>query len=858
MTSPGESSATERVRLDGKFFRLGSERFRVRGVTYGTFGPNKAGDPFPEPAQVARDLGLLRDLGANTLRLYDLPPPWLLDAAATHGLRLLVTIPWNAHSCFLDSRTSRRAARTAVTAAVRALAAHPALFAVALANEIPADIVRWSGAERVAGFLDELAAAVRDLDPGCLCTYANFPTTEFLQPRQLDFVTFNVFLHEPAALDAYLARLQALAGDQPLVLGECGVDALREGPDRQAAILDANLAAARRGGLAGAVVFAFTDDWVRGGVRVEDWQFGLTTLERSPRPAFEVVRRHFLAPSAAPTPVPAPRVSVVVASYNAAHTLADCLDSLLHLDYPDYEILVIDDGSTDDTPGLTAGYPQVRTLRHKVNLGLSTARNLGIRAATGDVIAFTDADCRVDRDWLRYLVAGLNADPGLAGIGGPNLLPPDDSAVAAAVMASPGGPAHVMLDERRAEHLPGCNFAFWKWALEAIGGFDPVFRRAGDDVDVCWRLQRRGWGLGFSAPAFVWHHRRAAVGDYLRQQAGYGEAEALLIAKHPEHFNALGGAQWQGRICSPAQPRLPWQRSVIYRGVFATAMFQTLYTPAADGLLPILTSPEFLVLVVVPACVFALAFNWLWPVALVTVLLPPFLALAAASRVVTPPDRTRWWTRPLVAVLFLLQPLVRGTARHRARLNLRTEVPHNADSLEVRARVYADGPVHERTYWSPTWRDRREWIARIVHTLEQQGWPCRADAGWSDFDLEVFGSRWSRLALATVAESNRDRSQTLRCRLRPRWTLSAQLAFWGAAAALLALVGLFDVNWKGAWVPVVVLGSLAWFLRRQGRMLQCRLTVVLDEVARDWKLTPPDVPSASPAPVPAPSPEPPR
>jgi GT2 family glycosyltransferase len=848
MTSPGDFSMTGRVCLDGKFFRVGHERFRVRGVTYGTFGPNKAGDPFPEPAEAARDLALIRELGANVVRIYDLPPPWFRDAAAGHGLRLFVTLPWDSQSCFLDTRTSRRAARTAVTTAVRNLARHPAVFALALASEIPADIVRWCRADRIAAFLDELAGAAHDLDPGCLCTYANFPTTEFLQPRQLDFVTFNVFLHEPDRLDAYLLRLQGIAGDQPLVLGECGADALREGPDRQAAIVDASLTAAARAGLAGAVVFAFTDDWVRGGVRVEDWNLGLTTVDRVPRPAFEAVRRHFRAARAIPDPVPAPRVTVVVASYNAAPTLSDCLESLLRLDYPNYEILVIDDGSTDDTPRITAAYPQIRTLRHKVNLGLSTARNLGIRAATGEIIAFTDADCRADPDWLRYLVMGLTADRALAGIGGPNLLPPDDSPVAAAVMASPGGPAHVLLDDRHAEHLPGCNVAFWKWALDAVGGFDPVFRRAGDDVDICWRLRRRGWALGFAAPAFVWHHRRATLGDYFRQQAGYGEAEALLLAKHPEHFNALGGAQWQGRIGNPTQRDLPWQRSVIYRGVFATAPFQTLYTPSADGLLPLLTSPEFVVLIVLPAVVLAVAFGWLWPLAAAALLVPPTLAVAAASRVVTPPDRTRWWTRPLVAVLFLLQPLVRGTARHRARLNLHTEVPHDADSLEARSRVYAGGNVRERTYWSATWRDRRAWIERIVHTLEQQGWPCRADAGWSDFDLEIFGSRWSRLALVTVAEANRDRSQTLRCRLRPRWTLAAQMAFWGTAATLLALVGLLDVNWKGAWVPVVVLGSLAAFFRHQGRTLQCRLTVVLDEVAREWNLLAPDTPRAAPPP----------
>src|SRR5205814_8055753 len=113
---------------------------------------------------------------------------------------------------------------------------------------------------------------------------------------------------------------------------------------------------------------------------------------------------------------------------------------------------------------------------------LSVSSNTGIYASDGDIIAFTDSDCRADEDWLYYLVSDL-LNSRFAGIGGHNFLPPEDSPIAAAVMASPGGPAHVMLSDRVAEHIPGCNMAFYKWALGEIGGFDPIFRKAGDDVD---------------------------------------------------------------------------------------------------------------------------------------------------------------------------------------------------------------------------------------------------------------------------------------------------------------------------------------------------------------------------------------
>jgi GT2 family glycosyltransferase len=119
-------------------------------------------------------------------------------------------------------------------------------------------------------------------------------------------------------------------------------------------------------------------------------------------------------------------------------------------------------------------------------------------------------------------------DQNVSAIGGPNLPPTTDGWVARCVAASPGGPCHVMLDDRRAEHVPGCNLAVRRDVLLNMGGFDVRFRQAGDDVDVCWRLLDAGHAIGYAPAAVVWHHRRATVRAYLSQQAGYGRAEAML------------------------------------------------------------------------------------------------------------------------------------------------------------------------------------------------------------------------------------------------------------------------------------------------------------------------------------------
>src|SRR2546430_8019365 len=140
----------------------------------------------------------------------------------------------------------------------------------------------------------------------------------------------------------------------------------------------------------------------------------------------------------------------------------------------------------------------------------------------------------------------------------------------------PGGPTHVLLDDRIAEHVPGCNMAFRRDALLAIGGFNPISLRAGDDVDVCWRLQARGWRIGFASSALVWHHHRASIKAYWRQQVGYGEGETWLMAHHPEKF-LDGRMLWRGRIYSP----LPSVRSLwgtrINAGVWGTAAFPSVY-----------------------------------------------------------------------------------------------------------------------------------------------------------------------------------------------------------------------------------------------------------------------------------------
>src|SRR6266567_1770743 len=114
------SASGPRVTVDGKFFRVGPRKFYVKGVAYGPFQPNSAGQAFPSPEQTASDFSKIQDLGANLIRVYSVPAKWFLDLAAQHDLKVLIDIPWNKHLCFLDSGEERARACDAVRRAVYA------------------------------------------------------------------------------------------------------------------------------------------------------------------------------------------------------------------------------------------------------------------------------------------------------------------------------------------------------------------------------------------------------------------------------------------------------------------------------------------------------------------------------------------------------------------------------------------------------------------------------------------------------------------------------------------------------------------------------------------------------------------
>jgi len=554
-----------RLGARGKFFIRDGEVVPINAVTYG---------PFPVPVPVHdSELSRIVKAGFNAIRIYEEPTEELMMAASAHGLMVFAGVHWQWTRVFrgVGCEMFFVEAKLRLAELLDKWGGHEALVGCYVANEIPSDIARWIGPVRVKESLEELIEFCRELAPEVLIGYSNYPSSEYLEPGNADFTGFNIYLEDREKFSDYLPRLHHLAGDRPVLISEFGIDGKFHGVEKQREVLKWAREEALDAGIAGTTIFAWSDRWRVGEREVDGWEFGLT--DRSGREKFslseigEVRRSEFSFP----------RISVIICVYNGADRVWRAIESLAAsaVSYPDFELIVVDDGSTDGTQELVRKYDFVKLICAEHG-GLSKARNLGATAATGEIFAYTDDDCEVDPDWLYWIAKGYD-EQDVDAMGGPNIPPDPLDEDEAVVAAAPGAPSHVMLSDKDAEHVPGCNLTVRRAAFEAIGGFSEVYRVAGDDVDFCWRLEKAGFKIGFHGAAFVWHRRRTSLYRYFRQQKGYGKAEALLMRDHPERFTRGQGASWKGCVYTGAALGAH-DGSFIYHGSMGSGAYQQVVT----------------------------------------------------------------------------------------------------------------------------------------------------------------------------------------------------------------------------------------------------------------------------------------
>jgi GT2 family glycosyltransferase len=448
-------------------------------------------------------------------------------------------------------------------------------------------------------------------------------------------------------------------------------------------------------------------------------------------------------------------------------------------------VLVCDDGSTDGTATVAEGFP-FRLLRLPHG-GLSRARNAGIDAATGEIVAFLDADATCHPEWPYHLALSLEQS-GVVGTGGPNLPVEDAGLVERAVADCPGNPVEVLVTDDRAEHVPGCNMAFRRSTLKDVGGFDPLFTSAGDDVDLCWKLLDRGEEIGFSAAAQIRHHRRATVKEYLRQQQGYGRAERLVAARHRHRFNRLGQARWRGAVYGGirAVPRI--LRPVVYHGPMGVAPFQGVVDDPSQQ---VMSWSAALLPVTLPASVVGLVVGTIWwpGFLFIALALGALIAYTGAAAIGARPGRGE--PRPVayravVAALHVAQPFVRTWGRVRA------------------------SPPRGISVMGGAWDgDRMRWLTALAEHLVASRCSVRFGGPHDRWDIQSAVGPLVRVRLTTAVVWGWVPTSGARLRLRPL-----------AWALVLTGVGLAAIGASEGWavISAALLGVVVEVLVLRGRV----------------------------------------
>jgi GT2 family glycosyltransferase len=237
----------------------------------------------------------------------------------------------------------------------------------------------------------------------------------------------------------------------------------------------------------------------------------------------------------------APRASVVICVYNRPAQVVRCLDSLLRSDYADFEIVLVDDGSTDETPARLDEFKRahpgraVTVVRLPRNGGLSAARNAGIAAARGEFVLFTDSDCVAEPGWLGAMLKGFEA-PDVAAVLGWVVDAPPRNWAERAYRVSP----NVRPEQWRRRVLAGNNMAFRRDVL-ARYLFDEAMAYYCDETDLARRLLADGRRTAFVREAVVRHDHPMTVRKFLRLGFVQGQGSARYWYKHGPY---LGPDLW--------------------------------------------------------------------------------------------------------------------------------------------------------------------------------------------------------------------------------------------------------------------------------------------------------------------------
>jgi O-antigen biosynthesis protein len=258
-----------------------------------------------------------------------------------------------------------------------------------------------------------------------------------------------------------------------------------------------------------------------------------------------------------------PLVSVVVPVYNGERTIARTIECLFAQSLMAHEIIIVNDGSTDWTELVVKQFGDEIIYLSKDNGGPASARNHGIRRATGDFVAFTDSDCLPDKDWLSNLIKGFD-HPQVGGVGG-TIRRADDGLISEYVDLA--GFFNPVLTEKGEVCLPTGNAAFRRSVLVEAGLFDERFRKpGGEEPELCLKIKLLGYELRAVDDALVLHHHKQTLRGLLKAISTYGEGEFIRDTLWPQY--KCPGDRRKQLYSSLTDVRGLVQRALAYRSRF--------------------------------------------------------------------------------------------------------------------------------------------------------------------------------------------------------------------------------------------------------------------------------------------------
>jgi glycosyltransferase involved in cell wall biosynthesis len=221
------------------------------------------------------------------------------------------------------------------------------------------------------------------------------------------------------------------------------------------------------------------------------------------------------------------KISIIIAAYNSAKTIGQVIEACRQLVYPDKEIIVVDDGSTDKTIEIASRYGKQVILIRQPHQGTANARNAGWRASSGEICFFTDSDCMPRSDVLALFAPHFKKQ-NVGAVGGTYDIANHHKLLARLI--------HEEISFRHrflpnyVDFLGSFNCAYRRVALEQAGGFNEAFEAAaGDANDLPMRLLANGWKFTFDVRAAVAHHHETSLPRYLKKQFSYAVWRVRLV-----------------------------------------------------------------------------------------------------------------------------------------------------------------------------------------------------------------------------------------------------------------------------------------------------------------------------------------